>query len=339
VDFFYSIADQRHENPSLTFYLHSMIPNLPEMPRTSSQQEVEIITYPTKRQKGKAWHNGDWFLVQDDSSKLFYKINRRTRVIEMFAPHVDTLLRPFLRTLRTAVIPLLNELGYITLHSAALVKDCVAIALPGSQRAGKTTLLLEAIQAVNGEILAFDKLFVRRAGGGIKCCGEPGSFGVAIGTAKRLQLFLDHFPKDMSDLSWEESVAMRSPLAKARLTPSEVRRVVPPASNGPYDLAAVVFPSIERQGSTNLQELTSREAAAMMRQHFLFSRQYNPDWIKIHQPIRDASINADEVVEAVCTNSNLKFYSLTFGVQSTTEVVGTIIRALDSIRLTGTQPP
>jgi len=100
--------------------------------------------------------------------------------------------------------------GRLQLHAAAFAVEGEALAIVGPKRAGKTTLLLHALQAAGAQLIGNDRIGVRLVAGGAVACGLPSIVSIRPGTLARFPRLLAGapaapHPSQLNDAEWSEA--------------------------------------------------------------------------------------------------------------------------------------
>lgn len=122
------------------------------------------------------WAGGepDERIVFDTDYRAFYLIDRRSG-------HVRILVPPRPRLVRSALMRVVREMAMVAchrgdgllLHGAAFAVGARGVVLAGPKRAGKTTLLLHALQAAGTAFVANDRVLLHREDGRLRLRGMP----------------------------------------------------------------------------------------------------------------------------------------------------------------------
>ncbi len=113
-------------------------------------------------------------ILFDTDYQAFYLIDRRSG-------HVGILVPPRPRLVRSALMRVVREMAMVAchrgdgllVHGAAFAVDARGVVLAGPKRAGKTTLLLHALQAAGTAFVANDRVLLHREDGRLRLRGMP----------------------------------------------------------------------------------------------------------------------------------------------------------------------
>jgi hypothetical protein len=110
----------------------------------------------------------------DEEYRAFYRIDGRTGHVQILAGGPPSLTRvAMMRVVRELAMTACLGHGGLLLHGAAFALGGLGVLLAGPKRAGKTTLLLHALQATGAAFVANDRVFAWSADGRLVLRGMP----------------------------------------------------------------------------------------------------------------------------------------------------------------------
>ncbi len=330
VGFFYRLCMGPHRNPVLRIVLEIAEPELHHLPpATSTKETVCLLAYPNQQEWGTRWQAGNYTVVCNEETGLLYLAHLDDRLIHIVAPSLPVLLPAFMRLLRLVLMAPLSAAGYHVVHASAAVVRGRAVALVGHRGSGKTTALLDLVQALGARVLAIDRLLLRTGHNSVRSIGELGSLGLAVGTAKRFGLFLEHFRPSLLALEGTDLWAANSPGDKARIPPDQLAAQLPSASDGPYALGTIIFPSIEPRRPVRFEPLAPEEGLELLRPQLLSGPpSYNPDWLGFQTVAQQTAPAAARLLADPSWRQTIQYYRLGFGAESPTKEIPLLAEVL-----------
>jgi hypothetical protein len=208
-------------------------------------------------------------VIEDEPLKLFYVVSsggRSTKVIATAGSRTRTAL---LRMIRSAWVLTHDAL---IVHGSVLEKDGRGIVIAGEKHAGKTTTLLNLCTRKNYDIVANDRLLLKRnpADQRLRAIGIPTVINLRWNTVKpfpELQHLIDIPLFGVQDLAKALDVSVKSEV----------------------DVTAVAFLSYDKDCRQPVfRSLSEEESYEMLTSHLFSTREY--DWVRmmnIGEAIRD----------------------------------------------------
>jgi hypothetical protein len=211
----------------------------------------------------------------DRDYEAFYRIDRRRGHVRVLASGRSSLTRvATMRVVRELAMTAVPGGGGLLLHGAALAIGHRGIVLAGPRRAGKTTLLLHALQAQGAAFVANDRVLARVSGRRVGLRGMP---TVVTVRAETLAMFPAITARVRDGGYWhartllecDRTVERRLALSAdgaATLTPAQLCRVtrVPPLAE--VDAWRLVFPRVDATlAGLRLERLGAAAAARRLR--------------------------------------------------------------------------
>jgi len=137
--------------------------------------------------------------------RVGYRAEPARRVLTAHTPKSENLLPAIEIAVREALIAYWETRGFTMLHAAAVHKNDLLVILVGGMRAGKTTLMLQAVLEHGFELVANDHLVLYRDGKGLKVTDLPTVVSVRIAT----YLDMEHLLPEPSDRNGVDIEAWR----------------------------------------------------------------------------------------------------------------------------------
>lgn len=216
----------------------------------------------------------------DRRNRAFYRMDVASARHQVLARPNDLAPRfAWMRLVRELVIARVLGRGDAVLHGAALRTDAGGLVLAGEKRAGKTTLLLNALRAGGASFLTNDRAVLRLVGDDVVVGGMPTVVSLRAPTLE------DHpdTVKRLQGLRWDHRLALgEEPRPGARcafprpgtaidLSPAQFAALldVPMAGRGPLRAIAFIERS-PRAGGITVRKLSAAEATVRLSSATLF---------------------------------------------------------------------
>lgn len=334
IGFFYPIRPGVHVHPSVNIYISCRAQEqMPIFEGPTQTREMVIVGYPAGGERGLTWSAGDWMVVHNPENGVGYAVNILERSVILQIPAAGAVELPLLRMIRLMCDCVLSRRGHSRLHAAAVAFGDQAMLIVGNRASGKTTAMFEILTSIGGKILAFDKVFIRPSQQGIDCLGIPTTLGIGIGTAKRYGLFLESFPSRLCNLRVEDTWRVNSEEDKARITPTLVAQRFHPAREGPYRLATVVFPSLDRKSGCRLSTLSRETGIERLTDNLILGNisPYEKDWVRLEAGSIPFEENTKSLRQALEMDQGVSYFCWSLGcdyvIEATKEILVSVMRA------------
>lgn len=231
---------------------------------------LSVFAFDVKSVHQPVWNaEDDQLVVFDQEFRVFYIIDRSRAYIEVVA-------RPGKRWTRIALFRVVRELamgqadrtGDLIMHGAAFAVRDLNFLISGPKNAGKTTLLIHALEDQRVRLISNDRTLVFRQHGEFEMLGLPTVVKVRPGTLGLFPEFGDasrRFLDACDTLSEIENVVTKAPVGDDSgplvLSPAQFRSLLSCEFAPGGRLVAIVYPHVQHEThGLRLQRLRPEEA-------------------------------------------------------------------------------
>jgi hypothetical protein len=212
-------------------------------------------------------------VVLDRQLGAFYRRDRtrgRTHVVARAA--VGSTRVAVMRVVRELVMVHLQRAGWMLVHAAGFIVDDGAVIVAGPKRAGKTTLLMHALESGRARFIANDRLAIRVGSDGAVVRGMPTIVSVRVSTTPRFpdldaRLLRSRYDyrRTLEETRRDGLAAPRAPAEAWSLTPIQFCDVFGAAAGIRATAAAIVFPRfLTQRHQITVHELAKPDARAAL---------------------------------------------------------------------------
>ncbi len=241
-------------------------------PRACLALDSQVVELP-------GWTDAGGAVMADSRLGCFYQLRRGS--VEIAArggiPRVRIGLMRVVREL--AALRMLGEVGCLDLHAAAFAVKERAVLLIGPKRAGKTTLLVNALGSGRASLLANDRVFVDTSPQPGIAFGVPTLVSIRPDTIERFPSLASSVPGKSALLHAGEIEVYAAgspsdaPLQMFSLSPAQLAQQLGAGTLRCAPIAAVVFPEISpTQSGWSLALVPPADAAARLRENLYGAR-------------------------------------------------------------------
>lgn len=230
------------------------------------------------------WRDGDALCLHDERRGCFLRIGQRD--VEIVAPPRHRTVRlPLLRTVRElAMTRLRARPDALDLHAAAFEIAGRAVLVLGPKRAGKTTLLLQALLGGRANLVANDRALALLDGGPARVHGVPTAVRIRRDTLAADPRLAGDDGAGERPLLYHRGERRENrpaaPGAPLTLSPSELARRLGVGCVADAPLAAVVCPRIDPGAAGfSLEPMEAAEAETAVREALYGPGDERPDTV------------------------------------------------------------
>jgi hypothetical protein len=209
---------------------------------------------------GRIVRHPEWAGSEPDERTIFDTDYRAFYVIDRRGGHVRIVVPPRSRLVRSALMRVVREMAMVAchrgdgllLHGAAFAVGARGVVLAGPKRAGKTTLLLHALQAAGTAFVANDRVLLHREDGRLRLRGMPTVVKLRPSTLATFPAMAERI--QTRDYQHTRTLAEDDPPAQrpgkpagdgsARLTQTQLCEVAGTTPRSEADAWALVFPHV-----------------------------------------------------------------------------------------------
>ena len=219
------------------------------------------------------WNDAEGSALAEPERGCFYRVERGgvEIVARTPAPAVRVALMRSVREI--AVLRRREATGCLDLHAAAFAVKDRAVLLVGPKRAGKTSLLANALGSGRADLVANDRVFIETEAGAACAFGVPTLVSVRPDTLNRFPALRPVLPGGAALLhagEIEAQLASPSPdaePAKYALSPGQLAQQLGAGTSPGAPIAAIVFPEIDPDHSGwSLSRIEPVEAGPQLRE-------------------------------------------------------------------------
>ena len=149
------------------------------------QSPVACFVLDTRTVSHPLWREPDGSsTILDQEFRVFYRVSPAARRVEIVTAWSDGSARiALMRVIRELAMDHARRAGVVVLHAAAVALGEVGLLIAGPKHAGKTTLLVHALEEEGARLVTNDRALVDLSGGGeVRCAGLPSIVGLRPGT-------------------------------------------------------------------------------------------------------------------------------------------------------------
>lgn len=152
--------------------------------RATGHGELECFVLDTRTVSHPFWQEPDGSTtIFDQEFQVFYRVTTAAHRIEIISAWSGGTARvALMRVIREVAMGHAIHAGTLVLHAAAVALGDAGILIAGPKRAGKTTLLVHALQGDGARFVANDRVLIDLAGPQPRCGGLPSIVGLRPGT-------------------------------------------------------------------------------------------------------------------------------------------------------------
>ena len=235
-------------------------------PRACFALDSQTASFP-------GWTDAEGSALAEPGRGCFYRLERGgvEIVARTPAPPVRVALMRAVREL--AVLRRREAAGCLDLHAAAFAVKDRAVLLVGAKRAGKTSLLANALGSGRADLIANDRVFVESEAGTARVFGVPSLVSIRPDTLERFPALRSVVPGGAALLhagEIEAQLASPSPDAapvKYALSPAQLAQQLGAGTAPGAPIAAILFPEIDPSHSGwSLARIDPAEAGGRLRE-------------------------------------------------------------------------
>jgi len=231
---------------------------------TSPSRHAESFVRDGQEVLYPVWSHSDGreTMVLDDV-QVIYQLARLKHHVQILASAGAGRSRiAVMRAIRELLIVALRARGALLIHGAAVAVGDRIVILAGPRHTGKTTLLLHLLLALQGRLVANDRVFVWPEKNRFVALGVPTIVSLRPGTLEMLPAVADRLAN--SGFAWplaraEVGLQAAAP-GRPNISPAQLCDLlgVEPSPGGP--LAAIVFPTPAPHDLLHVERLTGQAA-------------------------------------------------------------------------------
>lgn len=234
--------------------------------------DAALFAFDTALVRLPRWRGAPRRFLDTDRAVL-YDVVEGTDVTILSAPGNPRARSALMRVVRELATNHAQRTGGLLLHAAALAVGDAGIVVPGPKEAGKTTLLLHALQAAGARYVSNDRVLVwpeRPA----RAHGVPTVVKLRRGTLDLFPVLAERLAATRYDtrLSLAEAAAPDAPTptpggAARSITPAQLRRLLDVRAQAACPVRVLVFPRRTNEpGEATARPLAPADVAARLRE-------------------------------------------------------------------------